>query len=277
LLFAIVCALSTCTQLDAMKAVALLLVLALTAAAARRVGEHQGPVTPAPDVCSSGKQQSPVNVQLNSTVCVRHGEVGSIPFKVNHHYQHAVNATVTNNGASLVVNGNFGFLTVGGCNPCDGQEYTVQSITFKAPAEHQLDGKQYAAEIQISTQKKGGTDALIESIFLYQQPDGGFLNSFLDKIDLFHAPSASGNSNTLTASPVDLKTLKEAYRGEYFWYKGSLDASPCTEGVTWVLYRTPVGVTKEQMAALTQLVAASGTRAVQPLNGRQVTWYRKRV
>jgi len=259
-----------------MKLLLVALVLAIGAASALDVHRSMRATQDA-NVCSSGMQQSPLNIIFNSTVCVRNGEVGSIQYKVNHHYKHAVNATVTNNGNSLVVAGDFGHLTVGGCNPCDGQEYTVQGITFKAPAEHQLDGRAYAAEIQITTQKKGGSDILIESIFLYQQPDGGFLNSFLDNIDLFHAPSTNGATTTLSATQVDLKTLKEAYRGEYYTYKGSLTSAPCTEGATWVVYRTPIGVTKEQLASLVALTPAAGTRAVQPVNGRQVIWFRKRI
>jgi len=256
----------------------LILALALATATAldvRRVSRSNAASLQAADVCASGKQQSPVNIIWNNTVCVRQGEAGAVPFGVSHHFKPAANATVKNDGNTLTVTGDFGFLTVGGCNPCDGQEYTVQNIAFKAPAEHQLDGRTYAAEIQITTQKKGASDILVESVFLYQQPDGGFLNSFLEAIDLFHSP-ASGATNTISKNTVDLKTLKEAYRSEFYTYKGSLTASPCTEGATWVVYKTPVGATKEQIATLTSTVNKASSRAAQDLNGRQVTWYRKR-
>jgi len=228
------------------------------------------------DVCSSGKAQSPIDVVFDKTTCVRSGEVLALPYKINRHYKVAANVTVQKVDNTITAKGDFGFVTVGGCNPCDGQGYNIVQVALKAPAEHTFDGKRYAGELQITHQKQGSTgsnDLLVSSVFFYQQADGGFTNSFLDSIDVAHA---SATAATMTGL-VDLEKLKESFRGEFFTYKGSLVNQGCPETVQWVLYRRPLGVTADQLKAVQTAVGNTTPRAAQAVNDRQVMWYRKRV
>jgi carbonic anhydrase len=55
----------------------------------------------------------------------------------------------------------------------------------------------------------------------------------------------------------------------YYSYMGSVTAPPCTEGVQWIVLRTPVEVSPEQVAAFAKLYPHD-VRPTQPLNGRVI-------
>jgi len=260
-----------------MKFVVALLLLTIVAVSARDlVGLRGARSLQATDLCSTGKAQSPIDINPKDTECVRHGDPHSVPYRIHFHYPPTHNATVTNTGSTIQLNGNFGFVTVGGCNPCTGQEWDFTNAVFKMPAEHTLDGKQYAMELQLSHTKKGASDQLIVSIFFYQQADGGFPNGFLEAIDWTHAPTSANAVNNLKTHVHLRHLLKESLRGEYFMYKGSITSSPCTEGVQWYVMKTPLGATSDEITQAKSLLAGfNNARSVNPLNGRHVTWYRK--
>jgi len=237
--------------------------------------------------CQSGKHQSPINIVHHDTICVRDGESSAQPYRINYHYKLAQNLSMAYNGYSLQVAGDLGFVTVGGCNPCDGQEYDVKQFHFHAPSEHQIDGKTYPMELHIVHQKKGSSDLndlLFVSILFYVQPEGGFPNTFLENIDWNHAPSDSNKPNAINGF-VDLHRLKEAFRGEYWTYDGSLTTPSCDETVKWFVMKRPLGATADQISKIQSLFQnnpsfANGNgnnRPVQPINDRKVTWFRKRI
>jgi len=65
---------------------------------------------------------------------------------------------------------------------------------------------------------------------------------------------------------------------DYYHYRGSLTTPPCSEGVLWHVFKTPITFSREQVeiiiSAMRSLEAASlfgyTNRPVQPLNGRTV-------
>ncbi len=52
-------------------------------------------------------------------------------------------------------------------------------------------------------------------------------------------------------------------------YSGSLSSPPCTESVTWVLFKNPISISPAHLAVLSNLEGINN-RPLQPLNGRQV-------
>jgi len=240
--------------------------------------------------CSTGKHQSPINIEtenLDTTVCVRRGEEASKPHSINYHYTLGQNLSMVHNGYSLQVAGNLGFVTVGGCNPCDGQGYNVKQFHFHSPSEHTVNNKSYPLELHIVHQKQGSSglnDLLFVSILFYVQPEGGFPNSFLHNIDWRHLPTTTNAPNRIYGY-VDLHLLKEAFRGEYYTYDGSLTTPSCDETVKWFVMKRPLGITKHQAERIQGLFqnnnafagGKGNNRATQPLNDRKVTWYRKPI
>jgi len=284
-----------------MKAV-LLVVLCLGVAAAMHADPATGPLTSFSyskggadwtGTCATGQAQSPINIETAKTVCVRHGEDTARAYRIDFHYAEAVqNLSLVNSGNTIRVRGDLGFVTLGGCNPCNGQEYRVKQFQFRTPSEHTIDttaakAGNYAMELQIVHQKVGSTkknDLVTVSIFFYVQPEGGFPNSFLDNLNWSSLPKSKGQSTVLTGG-VNLRKLDEALvKAEYYTYKGSLTTPTCDETNTWFIMKTPLGMTQAQLDAIQAIFQKNkdfaggngNNRVVQPLGTRQVVWYRRR-
>ena len=224
-----------------------------------------------------GKSQSPINIEHEKAVCIRDGESVAVPYRINFAYIKQANLSVYNDGNFIQVHGDLGYVTLGSCNPCDGQRYNLKQFHFHTPGEHTFDGKAYPLELQLVHQKQGSTgnkDLLIVSVPFYVQAPGGFLNSFLKQLDLTHLPALLA-SNKL-ANAIDFDHLAEALLGEFYTYKGSLTFPGCDETVTWYVTKNRLGVTAHQLKHITDLLGNKNARPVQPINGRQVFWYRKR-
>jgi carbonic anhydrase len=244
-----------------------------------------------PGLCSTGLAQSPINIETAKTKCVRHGEGDARQYRIDFHYVKRANLSLAHNGNTLKVKGDLGYITLGGCNPCDGQEYFVKQFHFHSPSEHSIDATpekdgHYAMELQIVHQKKGSSglnDLVFVSVLFYVQPDGGFPNWFLESINWNNAPTTAGTSAKVSGA-VDLGKLQESLAGEHWTYKGSLTTPPCSETVQWFIMKTPLGITKDQFAVIQNLFSknqayangAGNNRATQPLNNREPVWYRRR-
>jgi carbonic anhydrase len=69
-------------------------------------------------------------------------------------------------------------------------------------------------------------------------------------------------------SPIDpAKLLPDDPR--YITYMGSLTKPPCTEGVLWIVMKTPVQISAEQIAIFAHLYSMNA-RPLQPSNGRLI-------
>jgi carbonic anhydrase len=55
----------------------------------------------------------------------------------------------------------------------------------------------------------------------------------------------------------------------YFTYMGSLTTPPCSEGVQWVVMRTPVTMTPEQIELFARIYPMNA-RPAQPVAGRRI-------
>ena len=69
-------------------------------------------------------------------------------------------------------------------------------------------------------------------------------------------------------APLDPSGLLPAERG-YYTYMGSLTTPPCTEGVLWMVMKTPQPVSAEQVGIFARLYPMNA-RPLQPSRGRLV-------
>jgi carbonic anhydrase len=80
---------------------------------------------------------------------------------------------------------------------------------------------------------------------------------------------APGEQPKATTAGVDLSKLAptdpKAYR-----YNGSLTTPPCTGGITWIVFVTPITLGADQVQALLATTQQPSNRPVQPLNGRRI-------
>lgn len=101
---------------------------------------------------------------------------------------------------------------------------------------------------------------------------------FLEKVVLQHVAFVTPGDITLLSQPAMWFSTAELSEGvlglgsnyaNYFTYSGSLSEPPCTEGVTWIMMKTPVTISADDYAVLASLQGATA-RPTQALNGRAV-------
>lgn len=132
------------------------------------------------------------------------------------------------------------------------KKYFLDSIEFHHPSEHLINGKPASLEMQI-THKSDDEQLLKLAIFLESGKENP---EFEQIIKLLNSKKKVG---TINLGKI-LKTNDQT-----FFYEGSLTIPPCTEGVKWHLFKTPIEISKEQMNQIikTAIFTKTNVRPVQ--------------
>ena len=77
-----------------------------------------------------------------------------------------------------------------------------------------------------------------------------------------------GEKITVDDLTLDLAAMLPADKG-YYSFEGSLTTPPCSEGVNWMVLKTPIQLGAEQIKAFRRIYSANA-RPIQPLNGRVI-------
>lgn len=223
-----------------------------------------------PQLCSLGKNQSPINIDTQQSTCD-----SKLRFELNFAKGLRTFKTETN-GYSLSVHDEVSSLVA---TTLEGSlfESTAHEFHFHSPSEHTLNNQYFDLELHIvhtSDNKANPTGPKHLSVIgiLFKVDDNAKPHPFIDALDA---------QNTGKAVKVDIQSLlgsKLTSKLNYFSYEGSLTTPPCTEGVTWYVIEAPQTITSAQLkifaqAKLGNLRGGSGnknSRFVQPLNGRKV-------
>ena len=142
--------------------------------------------------------------------------------------------------------------------------YNLRHIDIHVPAEHRLDGREFAGELQFVHQRADGHVAILSVLM-----DEGRANRAIDRV-LAALPSGTGLERTL---PDQIFSAHELLPADFSYarYTGSLTTPPCTERVDWVVLRTPVTLSAEQAKLLRAAVGGrSNARPLQPRNSREI-------
>ncbi|KAK9831416.1 hypothetical protein WJX81_003018 [Elliptochloris bilobata] len=253
-------------------------------------GSHQSPV----DYMTSDYQYVPVN--CSASVQLGAPNVSSAGVLNLPQWQIEVLGSFKGNGLAVpVCNGtDVGCLNSPGVQP----KYvyaTIANYHFHTPSEHTLDGEYLALESHLVTlvsQKDvpacPAAGCLVVWGAWYRISNSQTNNTFLDQIE----PYINGSGAGCTALPTD-KTINlvDAFPRDrtYVTYSGSLTTPPCTEGVLWVSFQSPLQVSSQQLLAISNAMnnvrdclhtpqgaacASTGfqadSRMLQDLNGRQL-------
>jgi carbonic anhydrase len=198
-------------------------------------------------ICASGKNQSPVDVQGAIK-----GRLKPIAFA----YQgNAVD--VVNNGLGIQVN-----YAPGSTITVDNQKFELKQINFHAPGENHIKGKSFPAEMQLVHADKEGNLAII-AVMIKQGASNTALAAIWKKL-----PPKADSKNTLDDKVNALKLLPRSKA--YYRLNGSLTTPPCSEGVRWLLMKSPVMASAEQISMLTSALKGPNSRPLQPLNARMI-------
>ncbi|MCF6214996.1 MAG: carbonic anhydrase family protein [Emcibacter sp.] len=203
--------------------------------------EHWGSLSPEFATCSTGKEQSPIDVP--------NAEGGAVKTNYND-----TKMNVVNNGHTIQLN-----YAAGSTLQSEGAEYDLLQFHFHSPSEHTLEGKSFPLEVHFVHKAQNGTLAVVGVMF-----EEGAENAELAKIwknmpeKANEVITSDVTVNAGNLLPVDQTVIR---------YAGSLTTPPCSEGVKWHVMTSPIEVSKEQVEKFLSTVPANN-RPLQPLNDR---------
>jgi carbonic anhydrase len=155
--------------------------------------------------------------------------------------------------------------------------YSLLQFHFHAPSEHALNGQLFDAELHLVHRNAFGDLAVVGVFLTTALPANPVVDAIVEAAPLFEGRAELEGT-------LDAKALLPAQIG-YYSYSGSLTTPPCTEGVRWLVLKTPVGVSPAAIAKLHEVVRnfasnnpppvglppyENNNRALQKPNGRAV-------
>lgn len=203
-----------------------------------------GDLRPDFKVCQLGTAQTPVD--LAGAIA---GEPGSIAFDYR-----PLPLRIVNNGHTIQVNAEPG----SSCTIAD-TKYDLLQFHFHHPSEHLLAGKRLDLECHLVHQTRDGKLAVV-GVFVRPGAHNVALQPLFDAMPRTEGPEIKASG---TLEPAALLPPSPGY----FRYMGSLTTPPCSEGLTWTVFKEAIEASATQIAQFASLFA-NNARPVQPLNGR---------
>ena len=213
-----------------------------------------GKLDPDFSLCEAGQKQSPIDIGKTSPATLPKLRADFSPAKLQIvHHEHV--ADEINNGHTIQVNYSEGdTLTIGDTN------YELIQFHFHSPSEHTVHGKHYPMEMHFVHKSPSGTLAVV-GVFIEQ----GAHNKAFDPI-WENLPKQKGVESHFEHVHVDVDNLLPHSHKSYR-YDGSLTTPPCSEGVKWIVMKSPIHLSKEQIKTFTAIIKENN-RPVQPLHHR---------
>ncbi len=209
--------------------------------------ENWGKLSPEFATCEIGRNQSPINIENAAAASLKPIRgIQKFPAK-----------DIFNNGHTVQVNFKTGNMLV-----LDSAPYQMKQVHFHAPSENKINGKSFPLEAHFVHADSKGNLTVIGVMF-----KEGKANLGLTKL-WAQLPDKEGEPVPVKNRVIPSELIPEN-RG-YYRFSGSLTTPPCSEGVRWIMMKTPMTASKEQIEAFEQAVHHSNNRPVQALNGRVV-------
>ena len=209
--------------------------------------EHWGELDSQYALCGSGKNQSPINLT---------GLIEADLLPIDFSYV-AGGYEMLNNGHTIQVN-----YKAGSNITLNGHTYELKQFHFHSPSENTINGKSFPMEAHLVHADNDGNLAVIALMFEEGQPNN-ILQTAWEQI-----PVHEGDNNILTKN-VNVDMLLPVNR-DYYRFNGSLTTPPCTEGVTWLVMRETVGISKQQIEQFSRVMHHPNNRPVQAINSRTI-------
>ena len=215
-------------------------------------GGHGGPpewgaLSPEFATCKVGKHQSPIDI--------RGAKSANLP-AIQFNYQPAELALI-DNGHTIQVNYPPGsWIDVG------GERYDLVQFHFHHPSEEKVDGKAHAMVAHLVHKNAEGKLAVVAVLL-----DGGGDNATIDTI-WKNLPKEKEKQVAVSGTTIDASALLPKDRA-YYTFEGSLTTPPCSEGVRWLVMKSPTKISDGELATFAG-VYPMNARPTQPLNGRSI-------
>lgn len=197
--------------------------------------------------CSLGLRQSPIDIRSALRADLP-------PIKFN--YQ-AAPLSISDDGNGIRVNTvNAGSITA------DGIVYELEYLQFHRPGEGKINGKAYDMSVDLVHKSKAGQLAVV-AVMLEAGKEQGLIRTLWTHLPL--EQNKAVNRPEIKIDPAQILPLQRSY----YTYTGSLTRPPCAEGVLWLVLKTPMQISKEQLAGFATIYKNSA-RPLQAVNSRVI-------
>jgi carbonic anhydrase len=209
--------------------------------------EHWGKLASEYATCADGLNQSPINIDntIHASLKPIRG-IQKFPAK-----------EILNDGRTIQVNFKTGNMLV-----LDSAPYQMKALNFHAPSENTINKKAFPLEAQFLHVDNKGNLTIISVMF-----KEGNANAAIDKL-LLQIPDKKGELAPIKTRVIPSELMPE--NRSYYRFSGSLTTPPCTEGVRWIVLKTPMTASKTQIKAFESAFKLPNNRPIQALNGRLI-------
>jgi carbonic anhydrase len=199
------------------------------------------------NLCENGQRQSPIDIVATSRQTLP-------PLEFNYH---PAALKIADDGHTVRVR-----FAKGSTLRIGKERYTLQQFHFHTPGGDRIAGEEFPMAAHLLHKSQSGQ--LLALVVLFRSgAENPLLTALLPLI-----PVRADGDHTHPDLSVDPMRLLPPSRS-YYRYTGSLTASPCTEGVDWIVMKQPLELSPAQLARYRKRYADNG-RAVQPLHQRVI-------
>jgi len=196
--------------------------------------------------CATGTRQSPIDIRGGLSV-----DLEAVSFD----YQ-PTRFAVIDNGHTVQVN-----VAPGNAIEVGGRRYELVQFQFRRPSEERIDGRQFEMSVHMLHKDAEGRLAVV-AVLLDKGPAQPIVQTVWNNLPLERHTEVAAR---VLLNPAELLPADR----RYYTYMGSLTTPPCTEGVQWVVMRTPQTATPEQLDLFARIYPLNA-RPVQASNGRRI-------
>ncbi len=143
----------------------------------------------------------------------------------------------------------------------DKNEYELLQFHFHTPSEHALQGKRTPLEVHFVNKNSDGNLAVLGVFFKLGKRNKELTAMFN------HLPS-SGETKKVSREKINLSKLFPKSKN-YYTYSGSLTTPPCSEIVTWYVYKDNIEISQDQLKKFKKLFKMNA-RPLQKVSSRIV-------
>ena len=201
------------------------------------------------NMCSEGKQQSPINVVATKDTDLK---ALDLQYKTG-------SSTIINNGHTVQVN-----VADGSVLKLDGADYKLKQFHFHVPSENNINGEKYPLEAHFVHATDDGKLAVVAVMF-----EEGAENPVLAKAWKKIPSLKVGEEAKCGLTADEVKAIMPDNK-DYYKFMGSLTTPPCSENVKWHVYKNAMTASKEQINTFFTAFSFPNNRPVQATNDRVV-------
>jgi carbonic anhydrase len=202
-----------------------------------------------------GRQQSPVNI---ISVDTQPDRSENWPLVLRYPPQTHIH-DVVNNGHSIQYDFDEGDEIV-----FRGARYALKQVHFHEPSEHTINGLRYPIEMHLVHYSEERNEFAVLAL-MGEEGRSSAAFEFLER----YLPLPPGETRVIDRA-FSLRSALPALLEPRFHYRGSLTTPPCSENVNWIVFRTPITLSHEQVLEMQRMMPLNNYRGIQALNGRSV-------